>query len=416
MATDYKLTYSWIDESVAMVATIAVWPVWDCAAQNWAKKPPVTQRNALLSGLHQDAGKERFCIGQIPKTTKDPSLLNPFAVGKERYILDLASNSRTHGRFTFNLAPIGSTYYGTKTTDQWKRIIYGSILHTGCKHLVGQTFKYVVVDDELKDAQGNPQDDPTNKRHWKTGDSHGKASRSFMELLGAGTVETDIETDPEIPLQFRIASFKKWVAKGTIAYNPELDNSGFDLVIPLSSFKGNKPELGNYTEKLLCGLVFEGEQRTAKPGWMLFQWFDCAALEQDKIISRLIAKCQRLAAALNSIQNLAELLRIDQNEAEQEIQQGNEGIQSEAEYVNTAMQIIKYDVRGKLLLHPYITAKVKERLRTVWLNLAKAGGVRFWSLMAQPDEYFAKYEIADANGNTVFSRKVFCAPGMEVGE
>jgi hypothetical protein len=113
---------------------------------------------------------------------------------------------------------------------------------------------------------------------------------------------------------------------------------------------------------------------------------------------------------------LSRIVRIDQNEAEQEIQEGSEGIQSEAEYVNTAMQIIKYDVRGKLLLHPYITAKVKERLRVVWLNLAKAGGVRFWSVMAQPDEYFAKYEITDAKGNTIFSKKVFCAPGLEVGE
>jgi hypothetical protein len=196
-----------------------------------------------------------------------------------------------------------------------------------------------------------------------------------MTILGTGDIH--LESDPEIPLQFRIASFKKWVAKGTIAYNPELDDSGFDLVIPLSSLKGNKPALGNYTEKLLCGLVFEGEKRTAKAGWMLFQWFDYATLEQDTIIPRLITKCQRLAAALNSIQNLAELLRIDQKEAEQEIQPGNEGIQSEAEYVNTAMQIIKYDVRAKLLLHPYITAKVKERLRAVWLNLAKAEELGF---------------------------------------
>ena len=343
-------------------------------------RPKVTLRNTLLSGLHQDAGKERFCIGEIPTTTKDPSLLNPFVVDKDRYTLDLASNSRSDGRFTFNLRPIGKDYYGTKTSDQWKRVIYGSILHTGCKLLAGREFNYIVVDDEHKDDQGNPQDDPTNGRHWNTGDSHGKASKEFMTILGTGDVH--LESDPEIPLQFRIASFKKWVAKGTMAYNPELDESGFDLVIPLSSLKGNKPELGNYTEKLLCGLVFEGEKRTAKVGWMLFQWFDYATLEQDRIISRLITKYQRLAAALNSIQNLAELLRIDQREAEQEIQQGNEGIQSEAEYVNTAMQIIKYDVRGKLLLHPYMTGKVKERLRVVWLNLAKAGGVRFWSLMA----------------------------------
>jgi len=154
MPTDYKLTYSWIDESVAMVATIAVWSVWDCVTQTWAKKTQVTLRNALLSGLQQDAGKERFCIGEIPKTTKDPSLLNPFVVDKDRYTLDLASNSRNHGRFTFNLRPIGKDYYGTKTSDQWKRIICGSILHTGCKHLVDQNFNYVVVDDEHKDTQG----------------------------------------------------------------------------------------------------------------------------------------------------------------------------------------------------------------------------------------------------------------------
>jgi hypothetical protein len=414
MPTIYELDFSWVDESLAQIQTTAIWSVWDCTAQSWSTKPKVTLRNTLLSGLHQDAGKERFCIGEIPTTTKDPSLLNPFVVDKDRYTLDLASNARTHGRFTFNLRPIGKDYYGTKTSDAWKRVIYGSILHTGCKLLAGREFNYVVVDDEHKDEQGNPQDDPTNGRHWNSGDSHGKASKEFMTILGTGDVH--LESDPEIPLQFRIASFKKWVGKGTIAYNPELDGSGFDLVIPLSSLKGNKPELGNYTDKLLCGLVFEAEQRTAKAGWMLFQWFDYATLEQDKIISRLITKCQRLAAALNSIQNLAELLRIDQNEAEQEIQQGSEGIQSEAEYVNTAMQIIKYDVRGKLLLHPYITAKVKERLRAVWLNLAKAGGVRFWSVMAQPDEYFAKYEITDAKGNTIFSKKLFCAPGLEVGE
>ena len=417
MPTIYDLSHSWIDESVSMISTTAIWSVWDCVNKTWSNSPKVTLRNTLLSGLHQDMGRERFCIGEIPENTKDSSLLNPFTPkGDDRYQLDLASNSRNHGRFTFNLAPIGRDYYGDKPTEQWKRIIYGSILHTGCKHLVGRNFNYVIVDDTARDAQGNPQDDPTNGRNWNSGDSHGKASREFMELLGAGTVEYEPDdVDATIPLQFRIAAFKKWVAKGTIAYNPELDDSGFDLVIPLSSLKGNKPALGNYTDKLLCGLVFEAEQRTAKAGWMLFQWFDYETLEKDKIISRLIAKCERLVGALDSIQNLAEVLRIDRNEAELEWEQGD-SIQSEAEYVNTAMEIIKYDELGRLLLHPYILGKVKERLRKVWLNLAKAAGVRFWSLMSQPDEYFAKYEFTDKNGNTVFSRKVFCAPGMDEGE
>jgi len=67
-------------------------------------------------------------------------------------------------------------------------------------------------------------------------------------------------------------------------------------------------------------------------------------------------------------------------------------------------------------LHPYITGKVAERLRVVWLNLAKAAGVRFWSLMSQPDEYFQKYEITDNNDKTTFIEKVFCAPSMPPGE
>ncbi|MEG5251252.1 MULTISPECIES: hypothetical protein [unclassified Microcoleus] len=420
MPDDYQLSRFPLDDEKGTIKTISVWSVWDCVAKKWSNQPKVTLRNTLLSGLHKNAGKERFCIGEIPKDTKNPRLLDPFEANKnDRYFLDLASNSRNHGRFTFNLAPIGKNYYGAKAEEQWKRIIYGSILHTGCKHLVFGEFNYIVVNDERRGEDGQLEDDPTNNRHWKTGDSHGKASRQFMELLGAADVfDQGFMPDENInlPLQFRIAQFKDWVAKGTIAYNPDLDYSGFDLVIPQSSLKGNKPKLGNYTGKLLCGLVFEGEERLAKAGWMLFQWFDYATLEQDKIISRLITKCQRLAAALDSIQNLADLLRIDQNEAEQEAQKGEQNLQSEAEYVNTAMEIIKYDVRGKLLLHPYIVEKVMERLQTVWLNLAKAGGVRFYSLMAQPDEWFARYEIVDNKEKVIFLEKVFCAPSMDEGE
>lgn len=414
MPEEYELTRFQLDPDKGKIETISVWSVWDCVAKKWSNQPKVTLRNTLLSGLHKNAGKQRFCIGEIPKDTENPALLDPFKPNKDdRYFLDLASNSRNHGRFTFNLAPIGKEYYGKKPEEQWKRIIYGSILHTGCKYLVFGEFRYIVVDDTAQDEKGQLRDDPTNSRHWDSGDSHGKASRQFMELLGAADVfDQDFAPDENIklPLQFRIAQFKDWVAKGTIAYNAELDDSGYDLVIPWSSLKGNKPALGNYTGKLLCGLVFEGEERRAKAGWMLFQWFSYGTLLEDDIIQRLIAKCERLAGALDSIQALAGLLRIDQEEAEQEILKGEQNLQSEAEYVNTAMEIIRLDVRGKLLLHPYIVSKVTERLRVVWLNLAKAAGVRFYSLMAQPDEYFSKYESIDKNKKVVFIEKVFCAP------
>jgi hypothetical protein len=139
MPTEYLLDYSWVDESLGQIKTTAVWQVGDCVAKQWSNTPKVTLRNTLLSGWHKDPGKERFCIGEILEYTKDASLLDPFVANKtDRYTLDLASNSRNHGRFTFNLAPIGSNYYGSKATEQWKRIIYGSIMHTGCKHLVGK--------------------------------------------------------------------------------------------------------------------------------------------------------------------------------------------------------------------------------------------------------------------------------------
>ena len=65
MPTEYELTYDWYgaDETLAKIATTAVLGVWDCIAKQWSNTPKVTLRNTLLSGLHKDVGKDRFCIG-----------------------------------------------------------------------------------------------------------------------------------------------------------------------------------------------------------------------------------------------------------------------------------------------------------------------------------------------------------------
>jgi hypothetical protein len=161
--------------------------------------------------------------------------------------------------------------------------------------------------------------------------------------------------------------------------------------------------------------VFEGELRRAKPGWMLLQWFSFEVLEKDNIISKLEAKCDRLSQAYNSITDLAEILRIDQSEAEAEIEEGSDQLQSEAEYENTMIRIIKADKAGLLLLHPYVVTRIKERMRAVWLNLAKAAGIRFYSTMAQPDESLAHYHTVLPDGR-IQGKKVFCAPDFEEGE
>jgi hypothetical protein len=416
------------DGSVGTIATVAEFSVWNCLEKKWSSAPKVVLRNILLAGLHP---KLDFCIGEIETTETRASALNAFKPKgyQAAFFLDLASGSRNHGRFTFtNEKTIGKKYFGEAPKDQWKRIIYGSILHTGCKKLVYKQMKYVVVDDENKDSDGNDLDDAVNNIHWETGDSHAKASKALMQLLGLPLQQfnpdtgedEELEPDENKPLQFRAAfrnndNLVEWIGKGTVGYNPKLDSSEFDLVIPLSSLKGNKPALGNHQGKLLFGLVFEGELRRAKPGWMLLQWFSFEVLEKDNIISKLEAKCDRLSQAYNSITDLAEILRIDQSEAEAEIEEGSDQLQSEAEYENTMIRIIKADKAGLLLLHPYVVTRIKERMRAVWLNLAKAAGIRFYSTMAQPDESLAHYHVVLPDGR-IKGKKVFCAPDFEPGE
>jgi hypothetical protein len=256
------------------IQTYSEWSVWDCKAKQWSASTAVVLRNILLVANHPSP-EERFCIGQIPVNETDARTLNPFKTEKEErpYQLDLASGSRTHGRFTFSVAPVGRDYYG----EDWKRIIYGSIVHTGCKKLVYKTMKFVVTDDEHRDDLGELLDDPVNGKHWFTGDSHAKGSSALMLLLGLPLVEKPQEEgegkdefvevhDLYKPVQFRATVFKEWVGKGTIAYNPALDGTGIDLAIPLSSMKGKKLALGNYSAKVLLGLVFEAEERRAKVG------------------------------------------------------------------------------------------------------------------------------------------------------
>jgi hypothetical protein len=300
MPTDFRnrLLYP-PDTSTGIITTITDLKVWDCYRKEWTESPLVIIRNAMLFAMYH---ARDFCIGEISPAEEDSFTLNPFiAPGKTAsYRLDLASNSRNHGRFTFiNGNTIGQNYYGTAEVDQWKRIIYGSIVHTGCKAMAYKVIKYVIVDDELRDEDGNYRDDPTNNYHWQTGDSHAKACASLMELIGLPTnKETPepgdiVNVDVEKPVQFRAAEYGKWVAKGTIGYNPDLDGSPFDLVIPVSCLKGNKPIYGNYEGKILIGTVFEAEIRRAKAGWMLFQWFDYRTLQQDLIISKLMQKIGR---------------------------------------------------------------------------------------------------------------------------
>ncbi|CAD5984112.1 ProC [Planktothrix rubescens] len=404
------------DGTEGQIITISTFYVWDCTNQRFSTSPPVVLRNTMLAALYP---AKEFIIGEIPKTSSNPSLLDPFKVPavSDPYFLDLASNSRTHGRFLFTpKRTIGRDYFPKK--DDWKRIIYGSILHTGCNRMFYREIKYIVVDDERRNpSDSSPQDDGVNNTHWDTGDCHAKLSKSLLTLLESW--ETIGNEDNPTTIQIRAAIFKEWTIKGTASHSYKFETdprfAGVDLVIPLSCFKGNKPAPGNYTGKVLIGVVHEAEERRAKPGWMLWQWFSFETLEEDGIISKLHEKCQKLSSALDDIYKLADVLRIDLDEAEQELANLDDNPDAEVAYVDSVLKIIKADKKGVLILHPYVLLKVKFRLREMWKNLAKSAGVRFYSVMCTPDTSLEKYQKPYGN-DFVFKPKVFCSPSFNEGQ
>ena len=404
MPTDFKNELYFKDGSAGELTTITTLKIWDCHAQKWSNAPDVVFRNNLVFAMYP---KRIFCIGEIKKTDTNPALLNPFnPPGKcPEMKLDLASNSRTHGRFTFCDKPIGSYYFGS---EEWRRIIYGSIVHTECKKLTYAVSNYAITDDENRDEDGDQYDCPPLDINFETADSHAKANTSTMQLI------EEFDNTTGNPIQYRAALFGGWVGKGTVAYNPTNDFYSIDFAQPHSSMKGRKPPLGKYEGKILYGKVFTAEKRTAKGGWMLFQWFSFDILEKDNIISKIEDKCQEIVSAYDNMQNLALFLKIEQDEAEAQISNPDDGFTSIAEYENMMIRIIRADKNSLLLLHPYVVRRIEQRLQFYWLNLAKSAGMKFYSVMTMPDESFAQYYVVNPDGRIVGGKK-FCAPDFNEG-
>jgi hypothetical protein len=228
-----------------------------------------------------------------------------------------------------------------------------------------------------------------------TDDCHGKIGRELLDRLRQSE---DFLIPANTPFQFRAGITNQWVAKGTLQLGTNMP-FGVDLILPLSCFKGHKPALGiHQTSNLKLGIVNFAQKRSVKTSYTVWQWFSQQAIAEDVLpITKM--KAEKLVAAQADIKQLCEMLQTEQwtTEEDPEGEAGEETADSKI-----LAEILKHDIHGQLLEHPYVVRKIEDVVRRQWLTLATSGGIKFQSFMAQPCQELGELEM--------------CIPEMPVGE
>jgi len=356
--------------------------VYDCVNRRWTNKQ-IRVRNTHLNILHPTAAT---AIGEIPVEGAKEEMLRDF----EKLSLDFASGSRTHGYFIFTDSNIGGKYFGS--SNSMGRINYGSMLMTECKVLyILQNIDIEILDEESAEGKA-----------LGLGDSHGKISPTLLAKLSippdpnpsnptADTTEPS-ERDTSIPIQFRISVPGVIIAKGTMVSEPKVDSRNVDLILPKSCFKAKKPDVGvRKGVNIVLGVVFEAEDRSAKGGQMLWQWYSKDALATD-VLPRTLEEAEKLSNAVKDIRSLATALSIKEELAadedffvdDQNLDALEEGTQRD--YRDVVIEIVVADRFGQLTRHPYLVKRIRDRLRKRWVRLALNGAVTFRSLMYLPND------------------------------
>ncbi len=395
-------------------------PIYDFGLGGWRinekdEIDSIIYRRNLLGAMHPNVN---CAIGAIPPN-KSPStsFIGKYSAmmrggielssesGSIKLKLDLAGSSRTHGHFVFTDAELGKLYFGDAAMN---RINYGSILLTECKKLISRKMRIVIIDEE-KDRDVIVPTLPEETLANYPGDSHGKISAELAQELTEG-VDDSWATEKK-PIQIRVGIPNQYCWKGTVVtvkgglpkiLDPEdsaftlAKAQSYDLLLPLSGFKGKKPSSGEViTEIIFVGTVTLGEIRLAKGSQMLWAWYSYGAIEED-IMPRTLAECEELASALDSPKALAQILgneyrnRLDFDFSgelgeEEDIEDGD-GVEANEDehFEDPLVTILSSDKAGALIRHPWVVSRMQDRIAKRWRRLAIAGAVRFVSLLGQP--------------------------------
>ena len=335
--------------------------VYDLVEKTWLSDyHEVTYRNTLLGVLYPDGNfAVGDCYAMLAAKIPHDKIAAVLDAGFEDYKIIGASGSRKHGRVLYSNthSDAFSKYFGSNANC----INYGSNLTTECKKIQKIKINLLVVNDG----------------EYGTGDCHGKCNWAFsVRFAGCW----------ELAMQHRIVcESNSWVAKGTIIYSPEVQDSKYDLVLPVSSFKGNKVKPGKYKVEVIVGIVFtspakneryEDDWRSANLSYSVVQFLPWKAVEKD-----ILPVAKKKAAYLNKIASspVGILSFLNYITEEGEIKD------SDYDY-SSLVKVLKSDIYSQLTTHPWIVSKVSEMLRKYWVKLATSGGIKFNYSMIMPDE------------------------------
>ena len=157
-----------------------------------------------------------------------------------------------------------------------------SILVTELRKIISSSnLKVLIVDDE----------DP-EMRAAGLGDSHGKCSSEVLRMMSENVPRQSPEGEKNTPLQVRIGFPGKFLFKGTIvSFSNDITppsivkkyGGDWDLILPTSGIKGNKPAVGTQiiNKTIYLGNVHFAENRDAVASQQFWMWYTAKAIKKD---------------------------------------------------------------------------------------------------------------------------------------
>ena len=365
-------------------------------------------QNSLAEYLFPDT---EFAIGSITEDITIPKHLNKY----QDKTLQFASGERMY----FGNEEVRQLVYPNVSDGA----AYGSLVFTPCQSFEEINARVLIVDHE---TGANGGIIPTDVAKELVGDCRGKINTEVAERL-TGVDDT--------PFQFRLGikpqveSSVHRIAKGTLAPDnlneltgsQAVDQTGYDLILPTSSFKGRKEgyepiQPGEYNLKVGMGIKTLAKYGEQSLGTQVLVNYPKAV--QTEILPELKEEAKKLAANQSSPQQLAQQY-IELYERRKELIQGrelderdfnynelegfdeiiDEAFGDEIKTQNTAEQdwalyrLLKADRHGKLTEHPKIIDELNKFVRKRWVEIATGRAIKFKAGMAQPSLRLKEDEI-----------------------